>query len=295
MVLAFLQLALAMMMTGTNVVVGKLLAQALPVPVVLLLRCVIASVVLAPLALQEGGGMPGRRVLFNLALQAAAGTGAYNMLLLAGLRRTGALQAGLLLSALPAVVAMAAALLLRERLSARRWLAALLAAAGMAALALGRGGAATGSLGGNALVFAAVLAETGWILLSRLSAGRVGVRQAAFWMQVFGVLLLAPVAGREAVAILPALLADSRLLGLLLFHALTASVFSVMLWFGGMRRAPASLAGIFTVLLPATAAVLAVAVLGEHMTAPLAAGFVLMLGSILLATWPVRRPQPVAA
>ena len=281
-----------MMLVGANVVVGKLLAAALPVPVVLLLRCVLATLVLAPLAWREPGGLPRPRVLLNLALQAATGTVAYNILLLAGLRRTGALPGGLMLSTLPAVVAVAAAALLGERLSPRRWLAALLAAAGMAALALGRGGAADGSGAGNALVFAAVLAESGWILLSRVNAARVGVCRGAFGMQAFGVLFLAPLAAGHVAAQMPRLLADPALLALLVFHALTASVISVLLWFSGMRRAPAYLAGVFSVLLPATAAVLAVLVLGERFTAPLAAGFVLMLGSILLATIPPARPAP---
>jgi drug/metabolite transporter (DMT)-like permease len=47
-------------------------------------------------------------------------------------------------------------------------------------------------------------------------------------------------------------------------------------------------AGVFSAFLPATAAVLAVLVLGEAFTAGHGAGFVLMLGSILLATWPAR-------
>ena len=295
MALAFVQLALTMMLVGANVVVGKVLAAALPVPVVLLLRCLLATLVLAPLAWAERGGtLPRPRILLNLLLQAASGTVAYNMLLLAGLRRTGALPAGLVLSTLPAVVALAAAGLLRERLSRRRWVAAGLAAAGMAALARGRTEAAAGSLDGNALVFAAVLAEAGWILLSRLSAARIGVCRGALLMQVFGVLLLAPFAGTEALARLPALWADPSLAALLAFHAVTASVISVLLWFAGMRRAPANLAGIFAVLLPATSAALAVAVLGERITAPLAAGFVLMLGSILLATWPARSRNPAA-
>ena len=295
MTLALLQLALTMMMVGANVVVGKLLAQALPVPVVLFLRCALALVVLAPLAWRDGGAWPRRRVLLNLALQAAAGTVAYNILLLAGLKRTGALSGGLVLSALPAVVALAAAVILGERLSVRRWLAAALAAFGMAAVTLGRGGAVHGSLAGDALIFGAVLAETTWILLSRISAPRTGMFQGAFWMQVFSLLLLAPVAAGPAVAHVAAL-RDWRLAALLGFHAMTASVLSLVLWFSGMRRVPASLAGVFSVLLPATAASLAVVVLGERFTAALAAGFALMLGSILLATWPSRRaPHPAPA
>jgi drug/metabolite transporter (DMT)-like permease len=66
-----------------------------------------------------------------------------------------------------------------------------------------------------------------------------------------------------------------------------------LLWYGGLRRASAGVAGVFSAFLPATAAVLAVLVLGEAFTAAHGAGLVLMLGSILLATWPAgqRRDQ----
>jgi drug/metabolite transporter (DMT)-like permease len=58
-----------------------------------------------------------------------------------------------------------------------------------------------------------------------------------------------------------------------------------------MRRVPAGLAGIFTAFLPATAALVAVLLLGEPFTTVHAAGFALLTGSLLLATWPGRRRE----
>jgi len=290
MILALFQLAAAMVMAGGNVVLGKILAQALPVTLILFLRCLLAVAVLLPFA-WRGLGWPRPRVLLNLALQAGLGMLGYNIALLAGLRRTGALEAGLVLATLPAVVAVGAVLLLGERLALRRWLAVALAVGGMAVLMARGNGAAGGSLAGDALVFAAVCGEAGYMLLSKRNAAHIGVVPAALWMQAFSVVLLAPVALPELTAHAAAL-AGWRLSGLLALHSLTASVLAVLLWYAGMRRAPANLAGVFTVLLPATAAVLAVLVLGEAFTAPLAVGFAAMLGSILLATWPGRgRPR----
>lgn len=291
MILALCQLAAAMIMVGANVVIGKLLGQALPVTLILFLRCVLAVLVLAPFA-WRGLRLPRAGVLLNLVAQAALGTLGYNIALLAGLRRTGALEAGLVLATMPAVVALGAAALLGERLSGRRWLAVLLAVGGMAALTLreagGRyGGALGGGLAGDALVFLAVCGEAGYMLLAKHNATQIGVIPAAFWMQAASAVLLAPLA-LPALAGHEAALADWHLSGLLALHSVTASVLAVVLWYAGMQRAPANLAGVFTVLLPATAAVLAVLWLGERFTLALAAGFALMLGSILLATWPGR-------
>ena len=284
MLLAACQLGLTLILIGANVVVGKLLAVALPVPVILFLRCAIALVLMAPICLVvEGGGVwRGGAAVGNILAQALLGTVIYNVALLEGLRRTGALEAGLVLAALPAVVACGAALILREHLSGRRWGAVALAALGMAALTFGRAEGIAGSLSGDGLVFVAVCAEAGWVMLTKRNAMRIGVLTSAVWMQACGAALLAPWA-------LPSLgtagaLADPVLGGLMAFHTLTAGVVCALLWYAGMRRAPANLAGVLAVLLPATAAVLAVVVLGERFTAPLGVGLLLMLASMVLAT-----------
>jgi drug/metabolite transporter (DMT)-like permease len=282
---ACVQLALAMMLVGANVAVARVLAGALPIPVILFLRCVLASLVLLPFArLWRPRPFPPLALAINLGVQAALGTLLYNTALLAGLRRTGALEGGLVLASLPAVVAVGAWLLLRERLPPRRWGAVGLAAMAMGALTLGRGGGSGGSLAGDGLVFLAVCGEAAYALLSKRIAGRMGVIQATFWMQTFSAVMLMPL----AVPLLdgPMLLGMGWEIALLLvFHSLTSSVLSLLLWYNGMRHAPASLAGIFTVFLPATAAVLAIVVLHEQPTVAHLAGLALMALSILLASW----------
>ncbi|MBX6373648.1 MAG: DMT family transporter [Acetobacteraceae bacterium] len=279
-----------MALVGANVAVAKLLAEALPIPLIAALRCALACAVLWPLAwAMDGRVRPDRAALRNLALQAAFGTVLYNVGLLAGLRLTTALEGGLVLATLPAVVGIGSALWLRERLSARQWAAVGLAAGGMAAITLARVGMVSetaGSILGNALVFAGVCGEATYVLLAKRLAGRVPVVTASLWMQALSAAMLLPLAlpGIGAVAAL----VEPRLAGLLVFHSLTASVLCLLLWYAGLRRAPASVAGVFTAFLPATAAAVAVALLGEAFTEVHAAGFILMLASVLLATWPRR-------
>jgi len=276
-----------MALVGANVAVAKLLAESLPVPMIAGLRCAIACVVLFPLArLIDGPVRLPWDVTKNLFWQALFGTVLYNAALLAGLRLTGALEAGLVLASLPAVIAIGGAVWLRERLPPRQWLAVALAAGGMGAIALARARDSHFSLMGDALVFAGVCGEAVYALLARRIAGRVPVVTASLWMQGFSVLLLLPLC-------LPVLgdvvaLADPRVAGLVVFHALTASVLCLLLWYGGLKRVKAGLAGIFTAFLPATAALVALVVLGESGSPAHAAGFALLLGSVLLATWPRR-------
>lgn len=278
-----------MAMVGANVAVAKLLAEALPIAMIAGLRCLLAALVLWPLALRQDGAVRiGRAAAANLALQALFGTALYNAGLLAGLRLTTALEAGLVLATLPAVVALGGALWLRERLPARAWAAVALAAFGMAAITLARAGAeGQGSLAGNALVFAGVCGEAMYVLLAKRLGTQVPVVTASLWMQVFSAAILLPIALPWIGA--AAALADPALAGLLVLHSLTASVLCLLLWYAGLRRAPAGVAGIFAAFLPATAALVAVTVLGERFSAVHALGFALMLGSVALATWPARR------
>ena len=290
---AYAMLAASMSLVGANVPVAKLLAEDLPIPLIAFLRCALACLVLWPLKRAiEPRSRPPREVMRNLFWQAAFGTALYNAGLLAGLRLTTALEGGLVLATLPAVVAIGSALWLGERLSPRAWAAAALAALGMAAInAVRAGWGGEGSLLGNALVFAGVVGEAVYVLLAKRAAGRVGVITAAFWMQLFSAAQLAPFAALSLPWLAPGA-ANAANAALLLFHALTASVLCLLLWYGGMRRAAANVAGVFSAFLPATAAVLGVAVLGERFTAVHAVGLLVMLASIGLATWSARARAP---
>lgn len=282
-------LALSMALVGLNVPIAKLLAESLPIPLIAGLRCLVACLVLLPLLRLAGlrPRLPEPRLAWNLALQAAFGTVLYNAALLAGLRLTSALEGGLLLATLPAMVAIGGAIWLGERLAPRAWAAVGLAVGGTGALVLAAAGGGEGSLAGNALVLAAVAGEAAYVLLAKRIAGRLPVLLATFWMQVFSALLLLPlwlpVMGGAAA------LAGPQVAGLLLFHALTSSVLCLLLWYAGLARVPAGIAGVFTVFLPATASAVAVGVLGEVFTPAHAAGFGLMVLSIVVATWPGRR------
>lgn len=289
MLTAYGQLALSMALVGANVGVAKLLAANLPIVMIAGLRCALAVAVLYPLARAlEGWARPDRRVLGNLALQAAFGTVLYNAGLLAGLRLTTALEAGLVLATLPAVVALGSALWLRERLPPRQWLAVALAALGMSAITFARVAAeGHGSVFGNLLVFAGVCGEAMYVLLAKRIAGRVPVVTASLWMQIFSALMLLPLCLPVAGAV--AALADVQVSALLVFHSLTASVLCLLLWYQGLKRVPASIAGVFTAFLPATSAIVAVLLLGERFSAVHGLGFALMMASVLVATWPRRR------
>jgi drug/metabolite transporter (DMT)-like permease len=78
---------------------------------------------------------------------------------------------------------------------------------------------------------------------------------------------------------------------LLVFYALAASVWMVWLWMTGMKTIPASEAGIFSAMLPITAAAIGVLVFDERWTGLQAVAFLLALTGLVLATLPTRGPH----
>ena len=82
---------------------------------------------------------------------------------------------------------------------------------------------------------------------------------------------------------------------LLLFSALAASVWTVWLWMTGLKTIPANQAGVFTVLLPVSAAAVGVGVLGETLNATQIGAFAIALTGVLLATLPQRGVRPAIA
>ena len=67
-------------------------------------------------------------------------------------------------------------------------------------------------------------------------------------------------------------------------YALAASMVTVWLWMTGLRHVPATTAGVYTVLLPVSAAAVGVLAFGEPFGAAQAAAFALAIGGLLLAT-----------
>jgi drug/metabolite transporter (DMT)-like permease len=286
-----------MALVGVYVGLSKALVAAVPVLVLAGLRFGIAGVAMLPW-LRRAPGEPrlaptDHATLFGLGF---VGQVLFTLCMLEGVKRTGALAAGVAMAALPAAVALASRVFLAERLEPRVVIAALCAAAGIAGLALARAApeaaapapaGAGGDVLGWALLLGAVACEAGYVVMSKRMAARVAPRRVGALMNAWALVLTAPLAIWQAHAIgfEPGALAPLTWAGLV-FYALAASVVSVWLWVRGLQQVPASRAGVFSVLLPVAAAAVGVLALGEPFGPLHALAFGLALAGVLLATWP---------
>ena len=290
--LAYLALAASMAIVGGYVGFSKALLIVFPVFLLAGLRFAIAAIAMAPWlrrppdeALLDSRG---RRLLF---LESFFGNFLFSIFMLYGMRQSSALAAGVIMAALPAVVALLSWLLLGERIGARIGAAIACAITGIALVALARDAAgelASGSLAGSALLLAAVTCEALYVVIGKKLTASLGPKRISALINLWGLVLVAPLALWQLVDFSPRYIGWSYWV-LLFVYAIAASVVTVWLWMTGMRHVPAASAGIFTVFLPVSAAAVGVAFYGERFTTMQVAAFALALGGVMLATWPMRR------
>ncbi|SPA37601.1 Conserved hypothetical protein; Putative permease of the drug/metabolite transporter (DMT) superfamily [Cupriavidus taiwanensis] len=282
----------SMALVGSNVGLGKSIIAHVPVLLFALLRFVIAIVCLAPWYRPARMRRVSRGEWLNLFLQAFFGTFLFTLLMLNGVRLTSAMAAGVITSTIPATVALLSWLLLRERLSRRTLVSVLLAVAGIAVLNIARGdshGAGAGSQAwlGNLMIMGAVVCESIYVILSRRLTQTLAAIEICAYTHLIGGLLMLPL-GLVPLLTFDAAAVPAHTWLMVLWYALSASVFSFWLWMKGIRHVPAQLAGVFTSVLPVAAATYGIVFLGEQPGWPHGVALACVLAGIALASWPGR-------
>ncbi|MGI4778202.1 MAG: DMT family transporter [Janthinobacterium lividum] len=300
--IAYACLALSMSLVGSYVALSKPLVAAFPVLLLAWLRFGIAALAMPHWLRRPADEIPmtgqTRRLVF---LESFLGNFMFSICMLFGVGMTTVVSAGVIMASIPAVVAIGSRVFLGERITRRVGLAIGCAAFGIGLLALvpagsaahgGHGGAGIGSPAtpwlGNVLVFCAVLCEAAYAVIGKSLTGRLGPKRISSLINLWGFALTTPT------GLWLAWRFDFGAVGagtwsLLVVYALAASIWTVWLWMTGLKNVPASRAGVFTVMLPVSAALVGVSVLGESLSNGQMFAFAVSLLGVLLATWPERR------
>lgn len=295
---AYACLALSMSLVGSYVALSKPLVAAIPVFLLAWMRFGIGGLAMlhwlrkpaneAPMSTQT------KRLVF---LESFLGNFLFSIFMLFGVSMTSAVSAGVIMAAIPAVVALLSWAFLHERIVPRTWAAIACAAVGIGLLGLARPEAANhASVGpaqearawlGNLLVFGAVVCEASYAVIGKKLTGVLGPKRITSLINLWGFALVTPLglwsALRFDFAAVPA-----GVWLLLAFYSLAASVWTVWLWMTGLKVVPASQGGVFTVMLPVSAAAVGVLALGETLGGLQLLAFALALAGVLLATLPFK-------
>ena len=297
-----------MALVGSYVALSKPLVLVFPVFLLAWLRFGIGGLAMWRWLKQPADEAPlsghTRRLLF---LESFLGNFLFSIFMLFGVSMTTAVSAGVVMSSIPAVVALLSWFFLRERIGWRSLGGIACAAIGITLFSLQKVDSATALVGdttgplgmsramlGNLLVFAAVVCEASYVVIGKRLTDGLGPKRISAIINLWGFALVTPmglwVAWRfdfSAVA--------APTWGLLVFYALAASMWTVWLWMTGLKRVPASQAGVFTVMLPISAAAIGVIFMGERLSGLQMLAFAIALFGLVLATLPPRRVRPQAS
>ena len=295
--IAYACLALSMSLVGSYVALSKPLLAAFPVFLLAMLRFGIGAIAMSGWIRKPVDEPPmTNQTKWLLFLESFLGNFLFSICMLFGMRYTTAVAAGIIMSAIPAVVAAMSWLFLKERISWRSWMGIACAALGIAIYSISKTEHAselnqtTQALNsqslvwlGNLLLLGAVLCEAAYAVIGKKLTDGIGPKRISALINLVGLALVCPLGiwvawGFDFTQV------SMPIWGLLVFYGLAASVWTVWLWMTGLQTVPASQAGVFTVMLPVSAAMTGVLFLGETMTAMQWLAFGIALLGVLLAT-----------
>lgn len=300
---AYASLALSMSLVGSYVALSKPLVLVFPVFLLAWLRFGIGAVAMLRWLKKPADEPPmtprTRRLLF---LESFLGNFLFSICMLFGVSLTTAVAAGLVMSSIPAVVAVLSWVFLKERIGRRTMAAIVCAALGIGLFSLQKPDLASNvmeptfmglphTVWGNLLVFAAVVCEASYVVIGKYLTEGLGPKRISAIINLWGLALVTPM-GLWAAWHFDFGTVSPGIWLLLLFYGLAASVWTVWLWMTGLKTVPASRAGVFTVMLPLSAAAIGVLFMGERLTAVQMVAFGIALLGLVLATLPSRASAP---
>ena len=287
--LAYLSLAASMALVGSYVGLSKVLIAVFPIFLLAWLRFGIAALAMAGWVRRgehDGRLSPHERWL--LFLESFFGNFLFSICMLFGVSMSSALAAGVIMASLPAAVALLSRVFLRERIAPRVAWGIACAVGGIALVSASKNapGDSGSSMLGSLLLVGAVMCEATYVVIGKKLTGKLSPKRISALINLWGLALVTPLGVWQALRFdFMSVAAGSW--WLLLFYSIAASMVTVWLWMTGLRHVPASKAGVFTVLLPVSAAAVGVLLLGERVSVAQVAAFGLALAGVVLATWPV--------
>jgi drug/metabolite transporter (DMT)-like permease len=278
-----LLLLLMVVIWGVNFSVVKYGTTVIPPFAYNAMRLALASVVLVAVAQGTGHAKPTRRDVVALLWLGLLGNGVYQLLFIAGIARTRAGNAALLLAATPALVALIGRLRGSERVSARAWAGILLSMVGVALVVFSRspdGGTASTLLGNLLILIGSVCWALYTVLIEPYTRRLSPVHTSAVTMSIGTVTV-----GAFA---MPALVSTewTRLplaaWGSIAYSGIGALAIAYVIWYRGVRVLGPTRTSMYSNLQPLAALLFAWLALGERPLPLQALGAATVIAGVLM-------------
>lgn len=276
---------LVMLVWGWTPILTRLALEDLEPLVVATLRTVFAGLLAVPLIVGARMRFPATRPTRRLlVVSGLAGFVVFPVVYTVGQQRTSGLHGVMILAALPIFTGLYASLVARRR-PARGWLVGCaVALVGEVVLIAGRGGGpGDATLAGDLIVLAsALVVSAGYVAGALLPPRGVPSAAATYWGVALGAAVLAPLAATLlATDGLPE--AGATAWGAVLFLAVVTSIAGYVGWYWALDRGGIQRIATLQFLQPLSGFAMAVIVLGDRVTVPIAIGGALIVAGIVVA------------
>jgi len=272
-------------MVGTYLALSKPLVELMPIFLIAWLRFGLGALAMLSWIRKPSDEIPmtwdTKKLLF---FESFLGNFLFTLFVLFGIRHTSAVSAGIILSAIPATIAIMSWFFLKEKVSLRIWFAIAFAVIGVALLSYEPNSTKSNSWFGNFLLIGAVLCESAYAVIGKYLTSKLNPKRIASLINLWGLILTTPAGFYIALNFDFSVLSLSKWY-LFIYYALSASVITVWLWMTGLKHVSSSTAGVFTVMLPISAASIGIIFLGENMSSLQMLAFGMALLGIILVTF----------
>ncbi|MGD9807719.1 MAG: DMT family transporter [Deferribacterales bacterium] len=263
-----LSLILGMMIVGTTVTVGKVVATGMPQFITLSIRFFLGGLLLyafMKLGRHKEIKLRGKN-LFYVVLQ-AGDIFVFNVLLLAGLKTVSAVDSGIITGTLPVIVLILSVILLSEKLTLLKTSAVFLATFGVIVINISGSDAGLGesSVTGSLLVLGAFVFEGLFLIMRKRFTAEVPTFQLSAYIAIIVFIFFLPFGIYEAAQ---GRLAEITVSGyfVIAYYGMFVTAAAYILWFTGIKHVSGMYASVYTAIVPVSSVLISSLTLGEVIT-----------------------------
>ncbi len=301
---AYLKMTVATVLLGSYLIASKIILREVPVFTATFVRLLSAAVVLFLIVAMTSPVMPrvGRRDGAILFAQALLGVFLFSIFAMYGVRLTGGIESGVIMSTVPIAMGLIALVFFKEKLTPARGFGILLAVGGASSINLMSAEGANGSVGsdvvlGSLLLLGAVMCEAVFLTFGKFLSQPIAPAKLSLILAVLGALMTAVPAAielRNMGGIGSSIGNISwQMWALMIYTGVAINGLAVVLMYDAMDHVDTMVASAFTALTPVSGTILAVLFLKEELHLYHTVGIILVVAGVFLVA--LRKKEAPAA
>jgi drug/metabolite transporter (DMT)-like permease len=280
---AILALIIANVVWGAASPIFKLALENIPPFTLAFLRFYFATIILFPFAVKNL--WIDKKTIIPLVLMSLSGITANVSFFFLGLEKAPSINAPIIASSGPVFLYIISMFILMEKPQKKLLAGILVSFLGVLFIVIQPvlANGVNGEILGNIFFVIATLGAVGQVIFAKKISTRYSTLTLTFWSFFISALTFFPLYYREMVTLQPLLRLDWRGIMGIIFGILFSSVLAYTLYVWGLKKITAQEIGLFTYIDPLAATIIAIPLLGEHITPVFILGSFFVFAGIFIA------------